>query len=200
MIDLHCHIVPGVDDGDVDADCAREMLRVSAEQGVTEIVCSSHAQVEDILGGADGRATVTGTLSLEAYHTSDMPGRALVYTRHAMPFEQTVGLSGALGDALVARSTVRDVAVLSREGENGSRIMRTEVQLATEMTAVSQEEMTVLRDAFTTRGEALETRSQHVLFRQGTVNEQTAESGKTLMVLPEGSVPPRAKGMLATAL
>jgi protein-tyrosine phosphatase len=47
MIDLHCHIVPGVDDGASDINCAREMLRASAEQGVTEIVCSSHAQMED---------------------------------------------------------------------------------------------------------------------------------------------------------
>ena len=47
MIDLHCHIVPGVDDGAVDSDCAREMLRVSAEQGVRAIVCSSHASMDD---------------------------------------------------------------------------------------------------------------------------------------------------------
>ena len=151
----------------------------------------AYAQVEDILGGADGRATVTGTLSLEAYHTSDMPGRALVYTRHAMPFEQTVGLSGALGDALVARSTVRDVAVLSREGDGGSKLMRAEVQLHTELAAVRGEEITALRDVFTTRGPGMEVRTQQVLFRAGTVNDQTAESGRTVMMLPEGS--PRVK-------
>lgn len=158
------------------------------------LYATARAQVEDILGGADGRATVTGTISLEAYHTADMPGRPLVYTRHSMPFEQTVGLSGALGDALVARSTVKDVAVLSQDGEGGSKMMRAEVQLETELSAVQGEEMTVLRDAFTTGGDHVEIRSQHVLFRTGTVNEETAESGKTVLMLPEGS--PRVKTAL----
>lgn len=155
------------------------------------LYATAQAQLEDISGGADGRATVTGVLTLDAYHTADMPGRPLVYTRHSMPFEQTVGLSGALGDALSARTWVKDVAVLSQDGENGSKIMRAEVQLVTEITAVADESMTVLRDLFTTQGEAIETRSQHVIFRKGTVNEQTAESGKTVLVLPEGS--PRVK-------
>jgi len=158
------------------------------------LYATAQAQVEDILGGSDGRATVTGTIALEAYHTADMPGRPLVYTRHSMPFEQVVNLSGALGDALVSRSTVKDVAVLSQEGEEGGKSMRAEVQLNTELFAVKGEEMEALRDVFTTGGEGIETRSQHVLFRSGTVNDQTAESGKTVLLLPEGS--PRVKTAL----
>lgn len=154
----------------------------------------AQAQVEDILGGADGRATVTGVIALDAYHTSDMPGRPLVYTRHTMPFEQVVGLSGALGDALAAQSTVRDVAVLTQDGEAGSKLMRVEVQLHTQLTAVENAQMEVLRDVFTTQGESIEVRSQPVLFRTGMVNEQTAESGKTVLLLPEGS--PRVRTAL----
>ena len=154
----------------------------------------AQAQVEDILGGADGRATVTGTITLDACHTSALPGRPLVATRHTMPFEQAVSLSGALGDALAAKATVRDVAVLSQEGEDGGRIMRAEVQLFTELSAVEDAEMTVLRDVFTTAGDAVETRVQRVVFRSGTVNETAAESGKTVMSLPEGS--PRVKTAL----
>ena len=158
------------------------------------LYATATAQAEDILGGADGQATVTGTITIEAYHTSAMPGRPLVYTRHTMPFEQTVGLSGALGDALTARSIVRDVAVLSQEGEDGGKIMRAEVQLFTEIGAVENSEMTVLRDVFTTAQEDIESRVQHVIFRSGTVNEQVAESGKTVMLLPEGS--PRVRTAL----
>lgn len=158
------------------------------------LYASARAQVEDILGGADGRATVTGVIHIEAYHTADMPGRPLVYTRHSMPFEQSVGLSGALGDTLIARSTVKDVAVLSQDGEDNGKIMRAEVQLQTEITAVENREMTALRDVFTLDGPGLEKRSQHVLYRADTISEQTAESGKTVIMLPEGS--PRIKQML----
>ncbi len=158
------------------------------------LYASGQAQVEDILGGADGKVTVTGTIAIEAYHTSDMPGRPLVYTRHLMPYEQTVALSGALGDAMAASSTVRDVAVLSQENEDGSRIMRAEVQLYSAVTAVENQEMTVLRDVFTTEGQAVETAREQVTFRNGTINGQAAESGRAVMILPEGS--PRVKTAL----
>lgn len=158
------------------------------------LYATGSAQVEDIMGGADGRATVTGTIQIEAYHTSDMPGRPLIYTRHSMPYEQQVNLSGALGDALAARSVVKDVAVLSQDNGEGGKIMRAEVQLYTEVTAVADEKMTVLQDVFTTGGDAIEVTSQHVIYRSGTVNEQAAESGKTVLQLPEGS--PRVKTAL----
>ena len=157
------------------------------------LFATAQAQVEDILGGADGAATVTGTVTVEACHTSDLPGRPLVYTRHTAPYEQQVTLSGALGSALAARTLVRDTAALSQEGENG-RVMRAEIQLTTEMTAVEDSAMTVLRDVFTTEGDALVTSAQRVVFRDGTVNETTAESGRAVLTLPEGS--PRMKTAL----
>ena len=158
------------------------------------LYATAYAQVEDILGGADGRATVTGVIQIEAYHTADMPGRPMVYTRHSMPFEQMVNLSGALGDALVAHSMVRDVAVLSQDGPDNGKIMRAEVQLHSEITAVESREMTALKDVFTLSGPGVEKRSQHVFYRTDTVNEQAAESGKAVLMLPEGS--PRMKQTL----
>ena len=154
---------------------------------------AGQAQVEDILGGTDGKAVVTGTVTLDACHASDLPGRPLVYTRHTMPFEQEVTLSGALGSALAAQTAVKDVAVLSQDTENG-RIMRAEIQLSTDLTAVEDTEMTLLKDVFTTEGEALDTRKQQIVFRSGTVNETAAESGRTVITLPEGS--PRVKTAL----
>lgn len=173
----------------------REEVELSDVLQVKEtLYATAQAQAEDLFGGADGRATVTGTVLLEAYHTSGMPGRPLIYTRHSMPFEQTVNLSGALGNQMAAHTTVRDVAVLSQDnGENGKR-MRAEVQLHTEITAVENTETEVIRDAFTTQGETLDLTRQHVVFRSGTVNEETAESGKITLLLPEGS--PRVKTVL----
>ncbi len=157
------------------------------------LFATAQAQAEDILAGSDGTATVTGTVTIEACHTADLPGRSLVYTRHTAPYEQQVTLSGTLGSALTARTLVRDVAVLSQEADNG-RVMRAEIQLTTEMTAVEDSTMPVLRDVFTTEGDALETHAQQIVFRDGTVNETAAESGRTVLTLPEGS--PRMKTAL----
>jgi len=170
----------------------REEFELSDVLKITDtLFASAEAQVEDILGGADGKAVVTGTVTLDAYHTADLPGRSLVYTRHTMPYEQQVTLSGALGTALAAQTAVKDVAVLSQETEDGGRLMRAEIQLVTAIRAVEDQEMTALRDAFTTAGDALDLQTRQVVFRSGTVNETAAESGRTVMTLPEGS--PRVK-------
>lgn len=159
------------------------------------LYATAQARAEDIAGGADGRATVTGTVMVEAYHTSLMPGRPLIYTRHSVPFEQTVNLTGALGNQMAAHTAVQDVAVLSQDNGDGGKLMRAEVQLHTQVSAMEDMETEVIRDAFTTQGETLDLTRQPVEFRAGTVNEQTAESGKVTLVLPDGS--PRIKTVLA---
>ncbi len=177
----------------------REEFELSDVLKITDtLFATAEAQVEDIMGGADGKAVVTGTVTIDAYHTSGLPGRLLVYTRHTMPYEQQVTLSGALGTALAAQTTVKDVAVLSQETEDGGRLMRAEIQLVTAIRAVEDQEMSVLRDAFTTGGDALELQPRQVVFRSSTVNETAAESGRTVMALPEGS--PRVKTPLLAFL
>ncbi|MCC6445233.1 MAG: capsular biosynthesis protein [Armatimonadetes bacterium] len=42
MIDLHAHILPGVDDGPDTLDIALEMLRVAARDGITTVAATSH--------------------------------------------------------------------------------------------------------------------------------------------------------------
>ena len=42
MIDLHCHLLPGCDDGAEDIDQSLEMARLSASQGVTVMACTPH--------------------------------------------------------------------------------------------------------------------------------------------------------------
>lgn len=42
MVDLHMHIVPGVDDGSQSIEESLEMLRLSEKQGVTDVFCTSH--------------------------------------------------------------------------------------------------------------------------------------------------------------
>lgn len=42
MIDLHCHILPGIDDGASDLSVSLEMAKASVAQGVTVVACTPH--------------------------------------------------------------------------------------------------------------------------------------------------------------
>ncbi|MGL5330736.1 MAG: tyrosine-protein phosphatase [Peptostreptococcaceae bacterium] len=42
MIDMHCHILPGVDDGAENIDESIEMARIAQSEGITKIVCTPH--------------------------------------------------------------------------------------------------------------------------------------------------------------
>ncbi|WP_207695653.1 protein-tyrosine phosphatase [Enterococcus sp. DIV0212c] len=42
MIDLHCHILPGIDDGAQSIDDSLEMARMAVKQGITHILCTPH--------------------------------------------------------------------------------------------------------------------------------------------------------------
>ncbi len=43
MVDIHCHILPGVDDGAVSWKMASDMCRMAAEDGIDHIVATPHA-------------------------------------------------------------------------------------------------------------------------------------------------------------
>jgi protein-tyrosine phosphatase len=56
MIDIHCHILPGIDDGPRDIAESIEMARIAAADGITTIVATPHLRdranmVEDIISG-----------------------------------------------------------------------------------------------------------------------------------------------------
>ncbi|MCK0512694.1 tyrosine-protein phosphatase [Aromatoleum buckelii] len=42
MIDLHCHMLPGIDDGAADLATALEMARIAAADGITVVACTPH--------------------------------------------------------------------------------------------------------------------------------------------------------------
>lgn len=44
MRDIHCHILPGVDDGSPDVDYSLKMLNAAKAAGVTSIVCTPHCR------------------------------------------------------------------------------------------------------------------------------------------------------------
>src|SRR2546423_14488956 len=46
MIDIHSHILPGLDDGPKTLEEAAAMVRMAADNGITEIVATPHANDE----------------------------------------------------------------------------------------------------------------------------------------------------------
>ncbi len=46
MTDLHCHILPGVDDGAVCLEESLDMAALAADSGITRIVCTPHLRCE----------------------------------------------------------------------------------------------------------------------------------------------------------
>ena len=42
MIDMHVHILPGVDDGAKDEQTSREMIRRAADMGITHMIATPH--------------------------------------------------------------------------------------------------------------------------------------------------------------
>ncbi len=46
MIDIHCHILPGIDDGARNWETTLEMCRLAQQDGVTHIVATPHANYE----------------------------------------------------------------------------------------------------------------------------------------------------------
>lgn len=42
MIDIHCHILPGIDDGAADINAACKMAKIAATDGITDIIATPH--------------------------------------------------------------------------------------------------------------------------------------------------------------
>lgn len=42
MIDIHCHILPGIDDGPIDIETSIEMLKTASNDGISHIVATPH--------------------------------------------------------------------------------------------------------------------------------------------------------------
>ena len=42
MIDLHCHLLPGIDDGPASLEVSLEMARIASRDGITVTACTPH--------------------------------------------------------------------------------------------------------------------------------------------------------------
>ncbi len=174
---------------------ARGEFEISEALNITEaLFAQAEARVEDIIGGADGRATVTGTIDLAACFASSLSGRPVVCSNHSLPFEETVTLSGEMGDMLSATAEVTDTAV-ALEGDENGRVLRTEVGMRVKLQSIREQEVQLVADAFFTAGGEMVTEGNDASFCTEIINEQAAESARVQLLLPDNA--PRIKTVLA---
>ena len=55
MIDIHAHILPGIDDGAEDVYDTLEMARMAADSGVDKIIATPHCNIPGMYGNYFGR-------------------------------------------------------------------------------------------------------------------------------------------------
>lgn len=65
MIDLHCHMLPGIDDGAPDLTTALAMARVAVEDGISMVACTPHIHPGRYENTAEGIA-----LACEAFRSA----------------------------------------------------------------------------------------------------------------------------------
>jgi protein-tyrosine phosphatase len=64
LIDLHCHLLPGLDDGAEDLDVALEMARLAAADGITTAACTPH--ILPVLYDNSGPAILAAVAELQS--------------------------------------------------------------------------------------------------------------------------------------
>ena len=68
MLDLHCHILPGIDDGATDLDMALQMARIAADDGIHTIACTPHIYPGMYDNNADGIRAAIAAFQAELDH------------------------------------------------------------------------------------------------------------------------------------
>ena len=169
----------------------REEFALSAELAIQDTLGASAIAVFHDTAGGQGRIGVAGEVTIEAVHTSGVPGKPLVMTRHTVPVSQSVEIAGEAGDLLDGRIIVKDVAVASQDAGDGERTLRAEVLLGLDAWSEREETVEVLADAYTTSGEDVRLTREMMRVRTGANRVHAAESGKASLLLPDGAPPLR---------
>lgn len=168
----------------------REEFALPADLAITDTLgATAHAMLQEATGG-QARIGLTGEVLMEVVHTSSVPGKPLVVTRHTVPFNQSVEVRGETGESLDGRIVVKDVAVASQDMGDGERTLRAEVLLGLSAWAEKEESIQVLSDAYTTSGEDVRLTQESITLRTGANRIHAAESGKVSLLL-EGAPPIR---------
>jgi protein-tyrosine phosphatase len=101
MIDLHSHILPGVDDGSPDLDTSLQMARIAVADGITHMACTPHI----VAGVYDNSAkTISDAVAILQRHLHEAQ----------IPLELFVGADVYIAPDLPERLTSGEVPTLNK--------------------------------------------------------------------------------------
>jgi protein-tyrosine phosphatase len=80
MVDIHCHILPGIDDGPRSWDLTADMCRVAALDGITHIVATPHCN-DEFAYDRDRYTEMTFSLGCDFHFSYDNIQDALAHPR-----------------------------------------------------------------------------------------------------------------------
>lgn len=169
----------------------REEFDLPADLAIQDTLCAFANAVFSDTAGGQGRIGLSGEVTIDAVHASDLPGKPLVVTHHSVPVSQSVEITGESSDLLDGRIVVKDVAVASQDMGDGERTLRAEVLLGLSAWADREESVELLTDAYTTSGDDLRLSRTACTIRTGDNRMHAAESGKAGLMLPERAAPVR---------
>ena len=166
----------------------REEFTLPPELAITDTLAAWGSIRTDDVAGGQGRVSLSGEMTLEALHTSSLPGRPLVMTRHTLPVSEAVEITGNAGEELHGRMQVKDVAAASLDMGEGERTLRVEALLGLKAWSTRLESLEALSDAYTVSGEEVRLGRQELLLQTGTRCMHAAESGRApLLALRAGT-------------
>ena len=162
---------------------AGDVLSVTATAGAPEISG----------GGADAqgkaaRTGVSGVVLVRVLHRAKEPGRPLVTTTHELPYDTVIEAQLPEGAQLTARAEVTDVMADAAPADDGMTL-RVEAEVRVVLSACTQQEKTLLADAYTLRGETLELKTQETDVHTFEEHRQAMESMRIQAQLPEDAPP-----------
>jgi len=108
MVDLHCHILPGVDDGAADWDACLEMARIAVADGIETICATPHWPGDDSGASKSHNVRVLARavqdrLDEEQIPLRVVPGHEMVILPE-LPEELSNGGALTLGDGVISRA------------------------------------------------------------------------------------------------
>lgn len=87
IIDIHCHILPGVDDGSKNMDMSMEMLDIAYEQGISTMIATPHHMPEAKNVSPEGIRKKVKQLQkyadAQGYDMTILPGNEIYYYSEA---------------------------------------------------------------------------------------------------------------------
>ncbi|MDD6102249.1 MAG: protein-tyrosine-phosphatase [Clostridiales bacterium] len=83
IIDVHCHVIPGVDDGSESVEESLKMLKIAADEGITHMLCTSHYKADRHNASVDTlkqrRLSLQKEASRSGLNITLLPGNEILY-------------------------------------------------------------------------------------------------------------------------